>query len=238
MSIEKTIDRASKLFRHAESAKDIGSTAEAEAFLSKAMSLLTEAGLDETALRIDETDDTVRKTKLDAMDYLGSRPSRMQTWYATLAQTVARAHGCMVYYCRGGASIWFVGADQDRELAILAFRKLYKVAVDLSKHDFDDAKKRRHLTRAQKINYRKVWYSGFVAGLAESLRAEKKKIEAAHGETGLMVISDKLARVEDFLAGKTRKSRNRGASQNGSGAFEAGHAAGTSMQAGSTKKLT
>ncbi len=132
---ERIIDKISKLQAHADSAAELGSEAEAQAFAAKAQELLTAYKLSQVDVK--RTDGKVEEP-IDCTYFgwadLGLKERKVRIgWAEILAHNVGQAYYCkFIVSAYGGKIGFFVGRKTDREVATYMFvtlgRLLYKLA--------------------------------------------------------------------------------------------------------------
>lgn len=95
MADEKIIDKIKALFRHAESAKKLGSLHEAESFIAKAQDLLLQYNIDMAALL--ERGETIVGNDVTHEEYDTADTQAGDRWQYNLLKVLAQAHGCKAY---------------------------------------------------------------------------------------------------------------------------------------------
>lgn len=127
----KIIDKIQKLLRHAESARQIGNIAEAEAFAAHVQTLLIQHKLDIA---------TVERTMLDLEDPIEHRfvegdefgqrsKKRREGWTEGLACVIAENHFCRMAVTPNSNAITFFGRRSDIEITIFMFTYLSRLAA-------------------------------------------------------------------------------------------------------------
>jgi hypothetical protein len=164
------LERVRKMHAKAESARAIGSIAEAETFASAVQRMLEKHKLEmsDIELAAQDADDPLDEAFVD-FDGWGLMPkARRDVWAMTLGAAVARAH-----YCRavdfsavaGKQKLQFIGRHSDRLIAEHVFLTLYRSAQQMSK-DAARSHKEQFGKDADR-QYRKSWLTGFVIEIAK-----------------------------------------------------------------------
>lgn len=130
--MHSTIERLRKLIAHEQSARSIGSVAEAETFATRIQEILTRHKLsmsevdcerEDASNPIGETSSTIKTASLDI-------------WIEILAEAVAISLYCRsIWYSGSGstkARACFVGREADRGTAASLFNYLYALGLDLA----------------------------------------------------------------------------------------------------------
>ena len=123
----KILDRLAKLMAHEESARAIGSAAEAEAFADKIQDLLRQYNLSLT--------DVERHAALNAPiggEHVFPEPIQVQEWQKLLLGTIARITGCFAAVSENGMLL-ITGRETDRKTAVSLFKHFNGVCSRLAK---------------------------------------------------------------------------------------------------------
>lgn len=186
---ERVLDLIKKLNAKAESAAQIGSAAEAEAFAAKVTDLLLQYNLSMDDLPASECrEDTVDKELFDPEDFgVKAKRSRVQ-WQETLAVEVAQANFCRILVQPGRNSVSFIGRRHNREVAMWLYATLVgdlETAADRSYvryfrqcYDEGDPTKAR--------GYRAAWLTGAVSAIVNRLRTDRQHALTQPKIEGLM----------------------------------------------------
>lgn len=184
------IERARKLLAHAESARKIGSEAEAEAFMAGLQKLLTAQKLDFSVLTEAQQGevDPLLHMYHDFDETIG-RSRRRQAWVETLARRVARAHFCRAIPVTSSNSILIVGRTSDVQVA----RYMLDMLVRIGAAGADTAyrKERYHKWKQDKMHeahgFRSAFLIGYVDRLGERLEAMHSREVASDNRMALIV---------------------------------------------------
>lgn len=205
---EKVLEKLRKLHAMAESAREIGSEEEAQAFASKVQQLLTSYKLSQSDLgqhREAPVEEPINiyyvKWEELGEDFTG-RTARAG-WAEQLALIVARAYYCDFLITRTYAAS-FVGAETDRKICVYMFvtiaRFLHKLA-DREMHLFwvkntVDGKLPDHCK-----GFRHGFLTGFIQRLAERFEEEirpKENVDNSSVTAIVLVRKNSLARIKDW----------------------------------------
>lgn len=189
------MDLIAKLYRKAESAKELGSLAEAEAFASKVSQLLLEHKLEMSDIDLSEQD----KTEPVGAEYWRGTKRRRVPWEIELATILARYHFCRIFTPVKSNDILWVGRPSDRQVAMFLFTTLI-----------------RELERIQNREYVKIYYRGtdLAAGFREGFRrgalnAISKRLydlrkSAVTSENAIVLVNNADAAVNKYCDQKYR----------------------------------
>lgn len=223
------MDKLRKLMRHEESAREIGSIAEAEAFAAKIQQLLIEHKLEMSEVKASDDHDTERddgpvdEQKFDPTA-LGIPYSGRQrvAWIEDLASVIARAHFCRILVMNGTTSIWFVGKAQDRAVTGYVFSALVKAAIAQCDSAYNRA---RSDPWADTKGFRRSFYSGFVGAIRDRLYQQRKAADATTSTA--LVLANADGAVQAYMKKHSSKASSIGSSStfNRDG-FSRGQAAG------------
>jgi len=131
---ESVIELLAKLMRHEQSARDIGSLAEAEAFASKVQQLLTAHKLDMSEIQFEEREqfEPVGQEIVSAHDLgIKRRPKRVR-WQERLASAIAECNGCTLLITDHANTVFFVGRTSDRQVCVHIYGRFVRMAFELS----------------------------------------------------------------------------------------------------------
>ena len=132
---EKLIDKLGKLKRHAESAKQIGNEAEAQAFADMFQRLVMQNKIDvsEVDFEQQEIEEPVGKHYINYKDKEIKIKRRRMAWVESLASVVAQAHFCRILVHVGSSRITLVGRKSDCEVAEYVLVTLQRAAEKMAK---------------------------------------------------------------------------------------------------------
>ncbi|HKV42546.1 MAG TPA: DUF2786 domain-containing protein [Blastocatellia bacterium] len=119
---ERILDKIVKLIRYADSARSIGNVAEAEAFAARINDMLIKHKLSIGDIeREGSSEGGIAVQLLDLADLgLGDSQERV-FWSEGLAVAIAIHHFCTVLVHPQGREIYFVGRNEDRQIAMYIY---------------------------------------------------------------------------------------------------------------------
>lgn len=153
---EEIIDKLAKMLRHEQSARYIGSIAEAEAFATQIQALLSKHGLEMSEIDIAEREsDPIDQEWAFSHDKESAVPSegRRVEWQEELAEKIARSNSCALLITQRSNSVCFVGRPSDRRICLALFRYFTRLALGLS----EKAATEQRETQRQKCKMRFGW---------------------------------------------------------------------------------
>lgn len=223
MTQEKIIDKLNKIRKHAESAKEIGNEAEAQAFAAMLQNLLAKYKLEMTdiqyAAHVEEEPveevpfggGVVRnaKGKQVVQDYPDVEVKKRRVdWMENLAQIIAMAHSCQILCQIGSNRIWFVGQKSNVQIVDYLFVTMYRAALKISWKEYVkyyyQCQDEGDVTRAR--GFRDSFINGFVNRLQKRFAEEKEKINAQwQTGTALVRINKEALAVKNYLEQKKGK---------------------------------
>lgn len=234
---EKLIDRIMKMYRKAESTRQLGNEAEANIFMDAVQKLLAKHKLEmsDIELAAQEKEDPVKYHIFDPARFGFTRKKRNILWYELLAAAVARAHFCELIPVHKSNRIILIGRRQDRQVAEFMIITLTRLAEQWADKAyvkrFYEAQAEGDVTQAR--GYRGMWLMGFADRVYERYEEMKKvrEVEHANNPHALMIIRKENAlvkQVKEEVLGADRvqaKSIGPRAAADSSG-FEDGRKAG------------
>lgn len=228
--------KVSKLLRHAESAKAVGSLAEAEAFAAKAQELMMEHAIEVTVDSYDEpVTDPMGTTRLgpDKVTpdtYKRGGYGKRSAWREGLARIVANANFCGFLVTTGTSTISFYGKKSHRESAAEVFLALLYVAERLRKRDVAEERKYYGYTPE---GFTASWREGFLAAIREKMHVTRQRIteqlKLEGNTTALVRLDQHRTDLREYSAGRWgRRAARLGGSASGYNAtgYSAGYRAG------------
>lgn len=152
--MDKVIKKLTKLIAHEESARAIGSTAEAAAFAERIQQLLNKHNLSMSEVELHRAEKSAV-----SMEPVQENFQNIEIWQRALLSNLARINGCYALEHRLGFQC-VVGRRCDREIVISLFRYFEKLGLELS----DDY-----------LNDRQRVYDGIYAGLWSMLKSDETR---------------------------------------------------------------
>jgi len=230
MAPEQLLDKLAKLKRHADSAKAIGSLAEAETFAAKFQQLLLQHKLEATDIELEQQEraEPVGHHRIDYSKYpdVKVRNARVQ-WIERLASIVARAHFCRILIHHGSSRITLVGRKSDAAVAEYMLVTLQRAAERLADAAYAEftvecvkecavcgRDKGSHFHAGHQFvpnwararGYRGAFIQSFIIRLHERFQAERRAAETSTS-TALVRLNTADQAVETFMAkGKYEKA--------------------------------
>jgi hypothetical protein len=131
--MDNVIERIRKMIAHERSAREIGSTAEAEAFAEKIQALLVKHRLSMNDLEMETLDEVDPVAHVSAQ----IKNKHVKPWLTLLAHCIAVNFFCKVLFLDGtdsvGASFIFIGRNADRLTALELFLYFSEKASSLAR---------------------------------------------------------------------------------------------------------
>lgn len=239
MTTEKIMDRLRKLIRHEESARGIGSLAEAEAFATKIQELLIEHKLEMSTVVVGDDHDAERSEPVEeqmydpaALDVPYSGRQRV-AWMEKLASAVAQGHFCKIIVQPGSFRFWFVGRSTDRLIAGNVFGALVRGAIAACDAEYKKAKRDPW---TDSTGFQRSFYLGFAQAIATRLRVTRAAADGTQSTALVLARAD--GAVTKYMESKKFGSARSGGSgkHHNSSAYASGKAHGSraSINAGIT----
>jgi len=189
---DKIIDKIRKLNTQAESARAIGSEAEAQAFASKVQEMLFQHNLSLTEVytksATKDEEEAVRQVFRPSEHGLKDKRTRVK-WTEDLAYTVGLANFCEVLFHTGSNFISFIGFQHNVEVAAYVYEVLLRSADRLA--DAAYGERWRECERMGSVElcrgFRASFMAGFVSRLFVRIR-ERQKQQAASSSLAIVVV--------------------------------------------------
>lgn len=251
MSIDNNVMRKlGKIKAHMESAKAIGSEAEAQNFARILNELLMKHNMEMTEIEWDAgvKDEPVdkypvgggvgydEKWKAHYKEYPDVEVKRRRiAWSEDLARTIAGTYGCSFLVSQGSSRITFVGRKSNVAIVEYMYITMYRIIESLSWKEYKTARNKHKGSQmklgleSSEVDYRELegyrasWIRGFVGRIRTLLHDERQKTQdAPSGSTALLRIDRDRQAVGQFLENiKSGKGLSGSMSWNRQG-FEAG----------------
>lgn len=229
------IEKCRKLMAHAESAKQMGSLEEAEAFASKMYELLErhQLGFDAVANAepAEKLDEEIHEEWSNYAAMAGLSGRQRVSWVERLVSRLAIAHRCRIVVSSGSGSIGIVGAPADREvvsyMAEMLLPKLRKIAA----REYREAKKNSF--RGLPSGWTTSWLCGAAEGIYQQLMAKQRALheeaEQSGQGTALIRLDNRKEAVAKYLNQRYSRTASGLSGGRSSNAFSKGQAHGRSM---------
>lgn len=207
----KLIARIQKMYAMAESAKEVGSLAEADSFMNGVMTTLAANNLDMSVLSIDMKNltDPMGKQFFYGVGKNGraSVDSRKTLeWITDLGFAVAGAHYCECHWHPGSNYLTFYGRESNRRVAVQMFGYLRDMAEKgaWAAHAAEfNRRQKEGESQAGLTDHRLSWLEGFVHEVARRYRAMRERVEKDNSMALVLVSVRKEA--QDFASSKMTK---------------------------------
>lgn len=216
MADEKILEKLAKIKAHADSAKQIGNEAEAQAFAAMLQSLLLKHKLEMTDVQYaaEMKEEPIVEQRAERI-YKGGKQvykdfpdvevvHRRRAWAEDLAAFIAESYASKILVSDGWSVITFVGHKSNVQIAEYLFLTLLRAADKMSE-------KAAKTFRAAKRNenggagmtprgYRESWLEGFVTRIAQRLREEREAFGKVGAQcTALVRVNKEAVAVASFI---------------------------------------
>lgn len=183
----KVIERIKKLHAMAESAREVGNLAEAEAFMEGVAKTLAKHNMEQSVLSMDirELTDPLSSTGCAGATERGS--DKPQEWCMDLAGSVAYAHFSVMHYSVASSYVFFYGRQTNIDTA----RSMYTYLRDMAEREGMKAwrKQRRatvaayggHVRGEDDIGWYLAWLEGFAREVGRRYQAMRARVESDRG---------------------------------------------------------
>lgn len=230
----KVLERIKKLHDHATSAKQIGSEAEALAFMEGVEKMLTKHGLSmsDVEFKLEQEQDPVGKERVSA-ERVGSRKkSRWTSWEWNIIRAVAKHHACEPIIAWRDAEVVLVGREINRRVAEFMMLTLITTANRLATKAYGERYKAAVLegdvTAAR--GYRRSFLVAFSRRIADRYTdlADQSDLTAEERGVALVRLDSEKELTERYVSAMTGLSTKRtsaGAMSNLHGAVDGRKAA-------------
>jgi hypothetical protein len=226
------VERLAKMIRHEQSAREIGSIAEAEAFASQVQFLLTKHGLEMSEIEFESEEvEPIGEEWARSHDHDSPIPyeSHRVQWQEDLAYAIALNNNCALLVT-GSNSVCFVGRPSDRQICLSLFRYFAYLALDLADKTAAEqrAAEREKLKtklgryysgadfRWHMVRYKASFCAGFSHALGLRFHEQRQELEQeaetkAEQSNALIHLRNNREAVANYVADlfKDRKNRKR-----------------------------
>lgn len=228
---EKLIERIRKLYAKAESAKAIGSEAEAAAFYAGVQKMLLKHKLDAAILTFEEKErvDPLEREWVDWKVYGVDQKRKRIAWIENLAASVAAAHFCRMVVMSKTNNIMLVGRSTDRQVATFVLGRLVRQGEELAEAGYwrerYKSQKQGHYTTG---GYKSAFLYGYVQRIKERY-AEVQRAQLAEPGTALVIRKsmDEVTKYMSEMSGLRNSRRPTDRVGNNEGARAQGREAGS-----------
>lgn len=235
---QSILDRVRKLYRHANSAKELGNEAEAAAFAAKVQELVLQHRLDMTAIEQEEMERTepVEEETIEASE-LGLRVklyATRQSWFGILINGCAPMSFCRVIGSSSNGQrnrYHIIGRKSDRENLKQLVAYLTAACYDMAQEAAASAFNKRSFLHGFRL--------GFAGAVGRRLRVEREKLmQSSTTSRAIVLVNKATADVDAFVKAKyTKLVNNRSARFSNQAGFSAGSKYGEAIGINGTKRL-
>ena len=207
----KLIQRIQKLHKQAESAAQVGSLEEADAFMEAVQKTLNKYNLDSSVLSLDLRDLEDPMGSEAEWGVTGRHKMKPVHWAQNLALHVALAHHCACLVSMTSSMVFFYGRQSNRGVAKRMFVYLRDAAERIGWDAYvTEVNRRKKLYGSEKGagQWRLNWLEGFVHEVGQ--RYERMRIKA-DSDTGMaLVLTSVRKEAEAFANDKAYKGKKKG----------------------------
>jgi Protein of unknown function (DUF2786) len=246
------IEKLRKLIAMEQSARSIGSLAEAEAFASKVQELLSKHKLEMSEVELDEQEES------DPIDWeevrtddAGFKTKRGRAaWQIRIASGLALANNVRLVCTRTNA-VRFAGRGSDREICKILFIYLLELAKEMATTASKNYRKDK-LREVQNTyggmdigprilnkyvrEYKASWYSGFGSAVEKRFNDKYKEMMSQYAQSVAVVhIKKDEKAIDEFLDGKIQRGRRISEGVRNQAGYDAGKASGESVNLSSNR---
>lgn len=217
MTNPKVLDKLAKMKAHMESAQNIGSEAEAQAFAAAMQRMMLEHEISMSDIELQQRDVTepVEEHWIDYSKY-GEEPKRARVqWREQLAKIIAEAHFCRHLVHLGSSRITLVGRKSDCEVAeymiVTLTRLLEKMSLNEWRKEWrrlggHESPERNREAREELSGFDTAYRNSFINTLARRYIEEIKQATTPtsndSGSMALVRLDRKTADVEGYMEEK------------------------------------
>ena len=212
---EKILEKLAKIKRHADSAKEIGNEAEAQAFAAMLQNLLLKHKLEMTDIDyakemqsepiIEHAPETMWGkdgrvyVEFPDVEVVGKR----RMWAEDLAGIITKAYSCRFLVSTSSSMIYFVGHKSNVLQCEYLYLTMLRAADKMSDRE---AKRQRAIWRNQNggagatpKGFRESWLLGFCKRLGERMEEERRKFETPSTSTALVRVNKEALEVAGYM---------------------------------------
>lgn len=246
------IEKLRKLIAMEQSARSIGSLAEAEAFASKVQELLSKHKLEMSEIELDEQEES------DPIDWeevrtdeAGFKTKRGRAaWQIRIAASLTLANNVKLVCTRTNA-VRFAGRGSDREICKILFIYLLELAKEMAStatknYRRDKLREVQNTYGSMDVSpstlnrytreYKASWYSGFGLAVEKRFNDKYKEMMEQYAQSVAVVhINKDKQAIGEFLEGKTQRGRRLSEGVRNQAGYDAGRASGESVNLSSNR---
>lgn len=195
----KILEKLRKLLLHKESAEQIGSSAEAEAFALKIQKLLNQYNLSLSDIDLEERkNNMVREKGLDAK----SKGFKGRSSYIVM-DVIAKNNWCKAYSTGLSSTglMSIIGSKENVEVCKYLHSILFPLSVKLGKKEYAKFIKNDFgvligAIKPSRGKYMRAFIDGFASGLSVKFMTEKKKFEEENPTGSSLIVCNEQALME------------------------------------------
>ena len=201
---ENVIDKIRKLHKKAESAEELGSIAEAQAFAAKVQEMMLKHKLGMSDIEWNkEEEEKIEDSLIDWHAHGLKVAKRRSQWQEVLCSEIARYHSCRILIHPKFNRIWLVGRESDRKVAEYLIVVLTRTANEVVRKEHHKLYvrlwKQGESTKSMR-GYKSSWLLGFVARILERCKEIHDRVRAdPNAGTALVRINNALTQVDKFM---------------------------------------
>jgi len=204
---DKVLDKLAKLKAHMESAQQVSTEAEAQAFSAAIQRLLMEHKLTMADIPDPIThevkEEPIVRHHVNLREHEIAQKKRRIAWQEKIAIIVSKAYYCSMLISLKSNDIWFVGTESDVKIAEFMYVKLVRLLTTISEKEyvraFYECKARGRVEDAR--GFKESFLAGFCNRLKDRLEEEKHRVEdeATAACTSLVPLRTAETRVAQFM---------------------------------------
>lgn len=207
----KVLERIKKLHAMAESAREVGSLAEADSFMEAVEKTLAAHNMEMSMLSINLKDfnDPMDSTFVNATTSARHPKRRRERWSLTIADAVAKAHFCGYLPVHGWSQVFFCGRKSNVWVAQKMMEYLRDTALRLGIEAYLEEEQRRHREYGSAngaAQYKWNWFEGFADEVAHRYERMRAAINSDKGMSLVLVSVQKEADEETKKASIQKRS--------------------------------
>jgi hypothetical protein len=209
-AIDPNIEKIKKLILHQQSAEEIGSLKEAEAFAAKIQNLLNKYNISLDQITFEELKDNVIKEWMSC-----KIKSVSDTLGYFIMHPIAKYNWCRVYNA-GKGNMVLVGTPENIAICQMLYDLVIPMYVSIGKGKYKESGSKKGLD-----TYLREFLQGCANGLEQKFKSEQQIfIQANSSTTGLIIRNDKA--VEEYVKENMRTTTSKRKAVPNTGAYTAG----------------
>lgn len=208
---QKILERIKKLIKKQESAQEIGSIAEAEAFATKIQELTTKYNIQMTDIEFEESKEKIIKVNLSTKI---KGVSDTMGW--NLMYPIAKYNFCRVYKMTGSPLMVIIGLPENIEICKSIYEIVLKIFIQTGKETYKSRTQSRGLD-----TFQREFLRGCGVGLDMKFKAERDRIKAKEIQSTALILRNENA-VAEYAKTKLNLTKGRKQSYRDTGVFSIG----------------